>query len=92
MAVNIGGEVTATAELVGPVSEVQISQFGIVAPVIGGPAVIIPLKVHLSNELLGEVCYIGSDSEPIVLHLTTGNTTLPKKSNRSKDSKGKAKR
>lgn len=74
---NLGGEVTATAELVGPASGVQISQFGIVAPALGGPAVIIPLKVHLSNELLGEDCYIGSDTEPIVLHLTTGNTSPP---------------
>ena len=74
---NLGGEVTATAELVGPVSEVKISQIALAAPGLAGPAVIIPLKVHLQNELLGEDCYIGSDTEPIVLHLTTGNTSPP---------------
>ena len=42
-----------------------------------GAAVTLPLKVKLSNEMLGEECYIGSDAEPIVLHLTTGETAPP---------------
>ena len=41
--------------------------------------VTIPIKVHLVNPggLLGNNCYVGSDSEPITLHLTTGTTEPP---------------
>lgn len=34
----------------------------------GAPILTLPLKVHLENPLLGGHCYIGTDSEPIVLH------------------------
>lgn len=87
---NIGGEVTATAELAAPASSVIVNQFGIVAPNLGGPAVTIPLKVHLSNELLGENCYIGSDAEPILLHLTTGTTSPPEGTEPIEGNKGEA--
>jgi len=72
---GLGGEVTATAELAGPPSSVIIDRWNL----IGGktPAVTLPLKVKLSNEVLGEECYIGSEAEPIVLHLTTGTTSPP---------------
>ncbi len=42
-------------------------------------SVTFPLKFHLTNPggLLGNTCYIGSDSEPITLHLTTGTTEPP---------------
>jgi hypothetical protein len=39
-----------------------------------GTAVTLPVKIHLKNALLGNVCYIGSESNPIVLHLTTGTS------------------
>jgi hypothetical protein len=41
--------------------------------------VTIPIKVHLTNPagLLGNNCYVGSDSNPIVLNLTTGTTEPP---------------
>ncbi len=68
----IGGEVTATAELAG---KVEVSQYSLVSAF--GTAVSLPLKVKLSNPILGEECYIGSDSEPIVLHLTDGTTSPP---------------
>ncbi|MGO9488035.1 MAG: hypothetical protein ACLQBB_03275 [Solirubrobacteraceae bacterium] len=71
----IGGPVKATAEIAGPVSGVQIT-----AVFLGfghDTAVELPIKVHLENETLGENCYIGSDSEPIVLHLTDGTTKPP---------------
>jgi hypothetical protein len=71
----IGGEVTATAEIAGPPSSVLISRQALVLR--SGAAVTLPIKVKLSNEVLGEDCYIGSDAEPIVLHLTTGRTSPP---------------
>lgn len=42
-------------------------------------SVTLPIKVHLINTagILGNNCYIGSDEEPIVLHLTTGTTSPP---------------
>jgi hypothetical protein len=39
--------------------------------------VTIPIKVHLINPVLGNSCYVGSDSNPIVLNLTTGTTSPP---------------
>jgi len=37
----------------------------------------LPVRVHLKNPLLGESCYIGSESSPIELHLTEGTTSPP---------------
>ena len=78
---GLGGEVTATAELAGPPSSAIVSKANLVT--FKGAAVTLPLKVKLSNETLGEECYIGSDAEPIVLHLTTGETAPPAGTNRS---------
>lgn len=72
---GIGGEVTATAEIAGPPSSVIVNKGNLLAQ--SGTAVTLPLKVKLSNEILGEECYIGSEAEPIVLHLTTGATSPP---------------
>lgn len=69
---NLGGEVKAVAELAGPI---EVNRANLAIPV--GPAVTLPLKVHLENETLGDECYIGSDAEPIVLHLTVGKTAPP---------------
>lgn len=72
---GLGGEVTATAEIAGPVSSVLVSPGAIIGD--EGTALTLPLKVKLSNPVLGEECYVGTDSEPIVLHLTTGTTDPP---------------
>ncbi len=56
-------EVTATAELAG---QAQVST-----------SVILPLKVKLDNLALGSGCYIGSEAEPISLHLVYGTTNPP---------------
>jgi hypothetical protein len=42
-------------------------------------SVTLPIKVHLTNPagLLGNSCYVGSTSQPIVLNLTTGTTSPP---------------
>jgi len=39
--------------------------------------VTIPIKVHLINPILGNNCFIGSNSNPIVLNLTNGTTSPP---------------
>jgi hypothetical protein len=72
---QIGGPVKATAEIAGPLSNVLVT-----AVFLGfghDTAVTLPIKVHLENELLGENCYIGSDSNPVVLKLTDGTTSPP---------------
>jgi hypothetical protein len=40
-----------------------------------GPTNTLPMRVHLRSPLLGSSCYIGSESSPILLHLTTGATS-----------------
>jgi hypothetical protein len=54
----------ATAELAGTPTVSNIEE------------VTLPLKVHLENTtgLLGSKCYLGSSSEPILLHLKTGTS------------------
>jgi hypothetical protein len=42
-----------------------------------GTALTLPTRVHLKNPLLGNSCYIGSESSPVQLHLTTGTTSPP---------------
>jgi hypothetical protein len=69
---EIGGPTTATAELAGtPVVTAVFLGFG------HDTAVELPIKIHLENQELGPNCYIGSDAEPVVLHLTDGTTNPP---------------
>jgi hypothetical protein len=68
-------EVTATTELVANEKDPVI--FNEQALTTGtGTAVTLPIRVHLKNTFLGNSCYIGSESSPIKLHLTTGSTSL----------------
>src|SRR5205807_6359528 len=60
-------EVTATAEIAGPVSGVHL--FLEKAVIQTGTAVALPLKVKLDNPALGSECYIGSDTSPVSLAL-----------------------
>ena len=57
----------ATTELAGTPSNFKFS------------SVTLPIKVHLTNPggLIGSTCYLGSDSNPIVLNLITGTTEPP---------------
>jgi hypothetical protein len=64
--------VTATAELVGTPG---ISRSNLLST--EGSAVTLPVRVKLSNVLLGNGCYIGSKSSPVTLQLTTGTTSPP---------------
>jgi hypothetical protein len=43
---------------------------------LGEPASM-PVKVHLTNSVLGNKCYVGSDLKPIELELITGTTSPP---------------
>ena len=56
-------EVTATAELAG---QAEIST-----------SVQLPLKVKLDNLALGSGCFLGSEEEPLTLHLIYGTTNPP---------------
>ncbi len=67
--------VTATVEVAGPASSVKVSLVN--AAFGSGPAFAVPVKVKLSNPFLGSNCYIGSNSNPINLNLTTGTTAPP---------------
>lgn len=42
-----------------------------------GPGVVLPIKIKLTNPLLGPSCMIGTDANPIMLRLTTGTTAPP---------------
>jgi len=72
--------VTATTEIVANTHNPAI--LNIIALAHGeGTAITLPVRVHLKNPLLGNECYVGSESSPIQLHLTTGTTkpNLPNK-------------
>jgi hypothetical protein len=68
--------VTATTELVATASNPAILNLAALF-LEEGTALTLPVRVHLKNPLLGEGCYIGSESSPIQLHLTTGTTAPP---------------
>jgi hypothetical protein len=68
-----GNAVTATATLVGPASNIRLDTSDF--------SVAVPVKLKLSNPIIGPGCQIGSDSNPVRLFLTTG-TTNPAPPNR----------
>ncbi|HEX6153921.1 MAG TPA: hypothetical protein VFZ19_10410 [Solirubrobacterales bacterium] len=67
--------VTSTVEIAGPVSGVKLNLANALFQT--GSAFTFPVKVKLSNPFLGSNCYIGSNSNPIQLKLTTGTTAPP---------------
>ena len=64
--------VYATVELAAPASEIGLNEFNLETEM--GTALSLPVKVKLENPLLGNQCYIGSNSSPIVVPLTTGTS------------------
>jgi hypothetical protein len=62
--------VTATTELAGTVG---INSSALVEG--EGIALTLPVKIKLNNTFLGSNCYIGSNSKPIIWHLTTGTSS-----------------
>lgn len=67
--------VNATVEVAGPDSNIVINSSNLLAE--EGTAISLPVKIKLSNALLGNNCYIGSDSNPIVIDFTSGTTEPP---------------
>jgi hypothetical protein len=67
--------VNATTELAAPASSIQISLGNLLEGT--GTALQLPAKVHLENPLLGSKCYVGSNTAPVILPLTTGTTSPP---------------
>lgn len=67
--------VNATVELAGTASSINVNLLNALTG--GGAAFSFPVKVKLDNPFLGSNCYIGSNSNPIHLNLTTGTTSPP---------------
>jgi len=64
--------VNATVELAAPASSIGLNEFNLETET--GTALSLPIKVKLENPLLGDECYIGSNSSPLVVELTTGTS------------------
>jgi hypothetical protein len=67
--------VTATVELAAPASAIKISPLNLITET--GTALSLPVKIKLSNAFLGSNCYIGSNSSPVTIAFTTGETSPP---------------
>jgi|HubBroStandDraft_6_1064221.scaffolds.fasta_scaffold129474_1 hypothetical protein len=67
--------VTATIELAAPASSIGVSIRNLFFE--EGPVLTLPVKIKLTNPLLGDRCYVGSDRDPVVLEFTVGTTTPP---------------
>jgi hypothetical protein len=64
--------VNATTELAAPASSVILNIGNYLNET--GTALKLPVKVHLENPLLGSSCYVGSNSSPVIVELTTGTS------------------
>jgi hypothetical protein len=67
--------VTATVELAGPASAVTVNPVNLLFE--EGTALSLPAKIKLSNAILGSNCYIGSNSNPVTIDFTSGETSPP---------------
>jgi hypothetical protein len=67
--------VTATVEVAGPASGIKINTLNLLIE--SGTALSLPAKIKLSNPILGSNCYVGSDSKPVVIDFTSGETAPP---------------
>ena len=67
--------VNATVEIAGPATNIEISTLNLLIE--QGTALSLPVKIKLSNAILGSNCYIGSNSSPIVIDFTSGTTEPP---------------
>jgi hypothetical protein len=67
--------VNTTLELARPASEIKISELHLGEAL--GVALVLPLKAHLENPILGSSCYVGSSESPIYWELTSGATSPP---------------
>lgn len=67
--------ISAVPELAAPASTISLNEYLLLTGI--APGLVLPVKIKLENPLLGHECYIGSNTEPIVLQLTTGTTSPP---------------
>jgi hypothetical protein len=67
--------VNATVEVAGPASGIKVNTLNLLFE--KGTALSLPAKIKLSNPILGSNCYIGSDSSPVVIDFTSGETAPP---------------
>jgi len=67
--------VNATVELAAPASSIKISVLNLLFE--EGTALSLPVKIKLDNSFLGSNCYIGSNSKPVTIDFTTGETSPP---------------
>ncbi len=67
--------VNATVELAGAASGIKINTLNLLIE--KGTALSLPSKIKLSNPILGSSCYIGSNSSPVVIDFTSGETAPP---------------
>ena len=66
---------TATVELAGSASNISVNVINLLFE--QGTALSLPIKIKLSNAILGSNCYIGSNSNPVVIDFTSGKTSPP---------------
>jgi hypothetical protein len=78
--------VTEITELAEPASNIVLNEFNLLFE--EGTALQLPVRVKLKNFLLGSSCYVGSEAEPIILHLTSGTTEPPEPNQPIKGSAG----
>ncbi len=67
--------VNATTELAAPATSIGINLTNLISE--SGTALSLPVKVHLENPFLGSSCYIGSNTHPVVIEVTSGTTSPP---------------
>jgi hypothetical protein len=66
----------STLELAKPATEIRVNEKHLAEGL--GTALEMPVKVHLENPFLGNNCFVGSSSSPLVWKLTNGPTSPPK--------------
>lgn len=64
--------VTATVELAAPATSIELNTQNLVNQ--SGTALGLPSKIKLSNAILGNNCYIGSNASPVQIDFTTGTS------------------
>jgi hypothetical protein len=80
--------VTATTELAASTSHPAILNLAAMVEE-KGTALTLPVKLHLKNPLLGEACFLGSETHPVLLDLTDGTTAPPEPNKPIKGKLGK---
>jgi hypothetical protein len=64
--------VNATVELAAPATSIKLSTENLLLE--KGTALGLPVKIKLDNAILGSNCYIGSNSKPVQIDFTTGQS------------------